>query len=210
MDGLESAPERVDGGRTAALFGSPELIRTALPPEHAGEFDAALDAALTAARRTLRLDQPRSILQVWRPVALLNRENPEAARRLVDTTVEARQGVSRPGSASWDELRAESGLQSPLPGGGRRRSWRTPLTSILVRRSRSVRFHPRCSSLGEAFEALTPVPERGGPLNPDNGPGRLGMSPCAPLPLIWAGAVARRCPVSERQPGVDAPVRRSL
>ncbi|QQQ79442.1 hypothetical protein IOD16_14160 [Saccharothrix sp. 6-C] len=72
--------------------------------------DAALDVASTAARRTPRLDQLRSILQVWRRVPLLNRENPEAACRLVDTTVEARQGVSRPDNASWDELPAKSGL----------------------------------------------------------------------------------------------------
>ncbi|MFE9750758.1 DUF6247 family protein [Saccharothrix saharensis] len=81
MDGLESVPEWVGDGRAAALFGSPELIRAALLPEHVGEFDAAFDAALSAARRTLRLDQLRSTLQVWRRVALLTRENTEAARR---------------------------------------------------------------------------------------------------------------------------------
>ena len=111
VDGLESTPEWVGDGRAAALFGSPELIRAALLPEHAGEFDGAFDAALSAARRTLRLDQLRSTLQVWRRVAMLTRENPEAARRLVDTTVEVRRaGASRPGSVSWDELRAELGL----------------------------------------------------------------------------------------------------
>ncbi|OKI24907.1 hypothetical protein A6A25_33430 [Saccharothrix sp. CB00851] len=106
VDGLESAPEWVGDGRAAALFGSPELIRAALLPEHAGEFDAAFDAALSAARRTLRLDQLRSTLQVWRRVALLTREDPEAVRRLVDITVAVRgAGASRPGSVSWDELR---------------------------------------------------------------------------------------------------------
>ncbi|MER5262726.1 DUF6247 family protein [Actinosynnema sp. NPDC002837] len=110
-DGLESAPDWVGDGRAAELFGSPELIRAALLPEHADEFDAAFDAALTAARRTLRLDQLRSTLQVWRRVALLTREDPDSARRLVEATVEVRRaGASRPGSVSWDELRAELGL----------------------------------------------------------------------------------------------------
>jgi hypothetical protein len=111
VDGLDPVAEWVGDGRAAELFGSPELIRAALLPEHAGEFDDAFDAALTTARRTLRLDQLRSTLQVWRRVALLTREDPEMARRLVDTTVEVRRaGASRLGSVSWDALRAELGL----------------------------------------------------------------------------------------------------
>lgn len=111
VDGLDSVPEWVGDGRAAALFGSPEAIRAALLPEHLDEFDAAFDAALTAARRTLRLDQLRLALQVWRRVALLTREDVDAARRLVAATVEVRRtGSSRPGSVSWSELRAELGL----------------------------------------------------------------------------------------------------
>lgn len=52
-------------------FGSPAAIRAALLLEQVGEFDVAFDAALTAARETLHLDQLRGVLQVWRRVALL-------------------------------------------------------------------------------------------------------------------------------------------
>ncbi|MGM1058402.1 DUF6247 family protein [Saccharothrix sp. Mg75] len=143
VDGLESVPEWVGDGGAAALFGSPELIRAALLPEHADEFDAAFDAALTAARRTLRLDQLRSTAQVWRRVAVLTRETRGAARQLVDTTVEVRR-TSAPGLAACRGTSCgRSWFCSRRWPGRRRRSWRTPSTSILMRRSRSGRSRPR-------------------------------------------------------------------
>src|SRR5687768_1854637 len=78
VDGLEPTPEWVGDAEAAARFGSPEAIRAALLPEQTDEFDAAFDAALTAARRTLHLDQLRDTLQAWRRVALLTRQDPDA------------------------------------------------------------------------------------------------------------------------------------
>jgi hypothetical protein len=45
-------PEWVGDAVAAVKFGSPESIRAALLPEQVAEFDAAYDAALTAARQT--------------------------------------------------------------------------------------------------------------------------------------------------------------
>jgi hypothetical protein len=79
-------------------------------PEQTGEFDAAFDAALTAARRTPHLDQLRDTLQAWRRVALLTRQDPDAARRLAATIADIRRsGAPRPGSVSWTDLRAQLG-----------------------------------------------------------------------------------------------------
>ncbi|MBB4965314.1 DUF6247 family protein [Saccharothrix violaceirubra] len=109
-DGLDAAPEWVGDVEAASLFGSPEAIRDALLPEHAVEFDAAFDTALTAARRTLRLDRLRETLQVWRRIALLTRQDPAAAGRLVAATSEIRRArAARPGTVSWASLREELG-----------------------------------------------------------------------------------------------------
>jgi hypothetical protein len=107
-DGVEPAPEWVDDVTAAARFGSPEAIRGALLPEQVGEFDAAFNAALTAARQTLRLDQLRLMLQVWRRVALQTERDPDGYRAMLTAAIEVRQaGRPRSGSVSWDELRAE-------------------------------------------------------------------------------------------------------
>jgi Family of unknown function (DUF6247) len=107
-DGVEPAPEWVDDVAAAVRFGSPEAIRGALLPEQVGEFDAAFDAALTAARQTLRLDQLRLVLQLWRRVALLTERDPEGYRAMLAAAAAVRQaGRPRAGSMSWDELRAE-------------------------------------------------------------------------------------------------------
>jgi cell wall assembly regulator SMI1 len=107
-DGVEPAPEWVGDVEAAARFSSPEAIRGGLLPEHVGEFDAAFDAALTAARQTLRLDQLRSVLQVWRRVALLTEQDPDGYRAMLAAAAEVRgSGQPRPGSVSWAELRAE-------------------------------------------------------------------------------------------------------
>ena len=106
VDGLEPTPEWVGDAEAAARFGSPEAIRAALLPEQTDEFDAAL----TAARRTLRLDQLRDTLQAWRRVALLTRQDPDAASRLAATIADIRRtGAPRPGSVSWADLRAQLG-----------------------------------------------------------------------------------------------------
>jgi hypothetical protein len=107
-DGVEPPPEWVDDVEAAARFGSPEAIRSALLAEQVGEFDAAFDAALTAARQTLRLDQLRQVLQVWRRVALLTERDPEAYRAMVAAAADIQEaGQPRAGSVSWAELRAE-------------------------------------------------------------------------------------------------------
>jgi len=49
-DGVEPVPEWIDDVAAAARFASPEAIREALLPAQVGEFDAAFDGALTAAR----------------------------------------------------------------------------------------------------------------------------------------------------------------
>jgi hypothetical protein len=110
-DGLEPAPEWVGDAEAAARFGSPEAIRAALLPEQTGEFDAAFDAALAAARRTLHLDQLRDTLLAWRRIALLTRQDPAEARRVAAAIAEIRRTrAPRPGSKPWAELRAELGL----------------------------------------------------------------------------------------------------
>ena len=77
-------------------------------PQQVGEFDAAFDAALTAARQTLRPDQLRLVLQVWRRVALLTERDPGGYRAMSAAAAEVRRaGLTRSGSVSWDELRAE-------------------------------------------------------------------------------------------------------
>jgi|GEM_PF-1100955 len=107
-DGVEPAPEWVDDVAAAGRFGSPEAIRAGLLPEQVGEFDAAFDAALTAARQTLRLDQLRQVLQVWRRVALFTERDPEGYRRVLAAEAEVRaEGRPRSGSVSWADLRAE-------------------------------------------------------------------------------------------------------
>lgn len=107
-DGVEPAPEWVDDVEAAARFASPEAIRGALLPEQVGEFDAAFDAALTAARQTLRLDRLRQVLQVWRRVALLAQRDPEAYRAMLAAAADIQAaGQPRTGSVSWAELRTE-------------------------------------------------------------------------------------------------------
>ena len=104
--GVEPAPQWVGDPAAAARFDSPEAIRAALLPEQVGEFDMAFDAALTAARQTLRLDQLRHVLQVWRRVALLTEQDPDQYRRMLANAAEvARTRRARPGSVSWTELR---------------------------------------------------------------------------------------------------------
>jgi Family of unknown function (DUF6247) len=111
IDDVEPAPQWVGDPTAAARFGSPEAIRAALLPEQVGEFDVAFDAALTAARQTLRLDQLRHVLQVWRRVALLTEEDPDQYRRMLATATEVtRTGYPRSGSVSWTELRTELGI----------------------------------------------------------------------------------------------------
>jgi Family of unknown function (DUF6247) len=95
----------------AARFGSPALICAALLPEQVAEFDAAYDAALTAARQTLSLDQLHHVLRVWRRVAWQTETDADALREMADATAEVRRtGAPRDGSVSWQELKAELGI----------------------------------------------------------------------------------------------------
>ncbi|MGH3857533.1 MAG: DUF6247 family protein, partial [Pseudonocardiaceae bacterium] len=107
VGGLEPSPERVGDATAVARFGCPEAIRAALLPEQVGEFDAAL----TAARRTLRLDQLRHVLRMWRRMALMTEQDPDGHRRMLATAAELqRTGRLRPGSVPWSELKTELGL----------------------------------------------------------------------------------------------------
>ena len=95
----------------AARFTSPAAIRAALLPEHAVDFDAAYDAALTSARQTLNLDQLHHVLRVWRRVAWQTEADAKAVQGMVDAVAEARRtGTPREGSVSWDDLKAELGI----------------------------------------------------------------------------------------------------
>jgi hypothetical protein len=111
VDGLEPSPEWAGDAIAAERFGSPEAIRAALLPEQVGEFATAFDAALTAARQTLHLDQLRHVLRMWRRMALMTEQDPDDHRQMLTTAAEIqRTGRSRPGSVPWSELKAELGL----------------------------------------------------------------------------------------------------
>ncbi len=110
-DDLQSAPTWI--GDTAAVqrFGSPAEIRAALLAEQVAEFDAAFDAALTTARQTLRLDQLRHVLRMWRRQALMTEQDPEGHRQMLLAAAEvASGGGPRPGSVPWYVVKAELGL----------------------------------------------------------------------------------------------------
>jgi hypothetical protein len=95
----------------AARYSSPEAIRAALMTDQVGEFDAAYDAALTAARQTLHLDQLRHVLRMWRRMALMTEQDPDGHRRMLTAAAEVAQtGHPRPGSVSWTALKSELGL----------------------------------------------------------------------------------------------------
>jgi hypothetical protein len=110
-DGLEPMPTWIGDTVATRRFGSPEQIRAALPPEQVAAFDAAFEDALTAARETLRLDELRRVVQMWRRQALLAERDPEGHRQMLATAAEtARTGQPRPGSVPWTALKAELGL----------------------------------------------------------------------------------------------------
>jgi hypothetical protein len=108
---LEPVSTWVGDTVAAQRFGSPEEIRAALLPAQVEEFDAAFNAALTMARQTLRLDQLRHVLRMWRRQALMTERDPEGHRQMLATAAEvARIGRPRPGSVPWSVVKAELGL----------------------------------------------------------------------------------------------------
>jgi hypothetical protein len=108
---MEARSEWVGDEAAAARFGSPAAIRAALLPEQAVEFDSAYDAALTAARQTLSLDQLHHVLWVWRRVAWQTENDPDAAKDVAAAVAEIRRTAApREGSVSWDELKTELGI----------------------------------------------------------------------------------------------------
>lgn len=112
-DRPELAPEPTWVGDSLAerRFGSPESIRAALPAEQTADFEQAFGAALDTARRTLRLDELRHVLRMWRRQALLAEQDPEGHRRMLATAAEVtRTGAPRPGSVAWSVVKAELGL----------------------------------------------------------------------------------------------------
>jgi Family of unknown function (DUF6247) len=110
-DELEPAPTWVGDTVAARRFGSPEEIRAAVLPEQVEEFDAAFNAALTMARQTLRLDQLRHVLRMWRRQALMTERDPEGHRQMLATAAEVQRiGRPRPGSVPWSVVKAELGL----------------------------------------------------------------------------------------------------
>lgn len=111
VDGLEPSPEWTGDAIAATKFSSPKAIRAALLPEQVGEFDAAFDAALLAARQTWDLDQLHHVLRMWRRQALMAEQDPEGHRQMLATIAEVqRTGRPRPGSVPWSELKADLGL----------------------------------------------------------------------------------------------------
>ncbi|ONI89044.1 hypothetical protein ALI144C_05455 [Actinosynnema sp. ALI-1.44] len=108
---MEPTPEWAGDNTAATKFASPEAIRAALLPAQKAEFDAAYDAALTAARQTLQLDALRQVLRTWRRMALLTELDPDTQRRMLDDAAEIqRTGQPRPDSVSWTELKKDLGL----------------------------------------------------------------------------------------------------
>jgi hypothetical protein len=82
-----------------------------LPPEQTADFEQAFDAALDTARRTLRLDELRHVLRMWRRQTLLAEQDPEGHRRMLATAAEVtRTGAPRAGSVGWSVVKAELGL----------------------------------------------------------------------------------------------------
>ncbi len=106
-DGLEPAQQWAGDSIAAERFTSPEAIRAALLPEQLGDFDAAL----IAARHTLRLDELRRVLRAWRRIALLTEQDPDQHRQMFATAANIRRtGRPRPGSVSWADLKTDLGL----------------------------------------------------------------------------------------------------
>ena len=110
-DELEPAPEWIGDAIAAERFGSPEEIRGALPPGQVDQFDEAFEGALTAAGKTLHLDQLRHVLRMWRRQALLATTDPDGHRQSLITAADVqRTGQPRPGSVPWSALKADLGL----------------------------------------------------------------------------------------------------
>lgn len=108
---LEPAPSWAGDTVAAQRFGSPEEIRAALLPEQREAFDLAFNAALAMARQTLRLDQLRHVLRMWRRQALMTERDPEWHRQMLATAAEVQRiGRPRPGSVPWSAVKAELGL----------------------------------------------------------------------------------------------------
>ena len=109
--GFEQAPEWAGDADAAGKFRSPADIRAALLPEQQDAFDAAFDVALTAARKTLQLDELQDMMRVWRRQALLTEQDPEGQRHMLAAAAEVqRTGRPRAGTVSWSELKTEFGL----------------------------------------------------------------------------------------------------
>jgi hypothetical protein len=109
--GVEPARTWVGDAVGARRFGSPQEIRAALLPEQVPEFDAAFSSALDSARDTLRLDELRQVLLMWRRQALLAERDPEGHRSVLVVAAEIRRtGRPRAGSSSWDTLKAQLGI----------------------------------------------------------------------------------------------------
>lgn len=70
---------------------SPQAIRAALLPEDRGDFDAAYEAALAAAKTSLDLTELFSTLEHWRRVAALQADR-EDYRRVVRRAAELLTG----------------------------------------------------------------------------------------------------------------------
>lgn len=105
---LEPTPTWIGDPVAAQRFNSPEEIRAALPLEQVTEFDAAFEAALGSARRTLRLDQLRDVLRVWRRQALLADRDLTGHRQMLAAAAEVtRTRAPRPGSVPWSELKTQ-------------------------------------------------------------------------------------------------------
>ncbi|MQA64272.1 MAG: hypothetical protein GEU86_23105 [Actinophytocola sp.] len=88
---------------------SPHAIRTALLPEDRDAFDAAYEAALSAARTSLDLTELFTILEHWRRVAALQ-EDRDDFRRVVRRAAELMTGKRVPQDEPLSVTRAKVGM----------------------------------------------------------------------------------------------------
>ncbi len=91
---------------------SPALVRAALIPEDAAEFDRQWREAMAKATDAFDLAEVLETLESWRRIAWLTTANgPDGYRRLLAKADHLLRTGERPaGSAPWRQLKAELGL----------------------------------------------------------------------------------------------------
>lgn len=98
--------------RTTFAGASPSQIRAALTPEDAESFERHWRTVMQRATESLDLTEVEETLDAWRRTAWLTSDLGHDRYRamLADATERARTGERKPGSVSWNELKADLGL----------------------------------------------------------------------------------------------------